>query len=146
MINELGFTHVTFISAMQLLDPTSTISEETSGGEEYIACLADTRARFLSHEVPGGYDVEEALKIDVGTFRTYLGYAKFLEAELEGHPSMEFENGKDGKKIGKIGQRKARKRISKTMLEAGAVCNLPPSRPSPSDCLRHLEILGCGFE
>jgi hypothetical protein len=144
-VNLASFAHA-FISAMhwQLLDPTAALSEETSK-EEYIACPADTRARFLSHEVPRGYDVEEASKTDIGTLRTYVEYVKFLEAELEGFPSMEFENGKDGKKVGKIGQRKVRK-LSKTMLEAGAVSNLSISRSSATHCLRHLEVLRCRFE
>lgn len=87
--------------------------------EEYVSLLPDARARFLAHEVPG-YDVEEELKADIGTLATYLGYVKFLEAELEGQASIMIDPD-TGKALSKMGQKKARKRISKVMLVSGAV-------------------------
>jgi len=116
MVSELGLTHVTAVCPFELLDPSSGVSEAKMTEEEYTARLPALHAEFNSHEVPG-FDLEEALKTEIGTLRTYLGYTKFLEAELEGQACIEM---KDGKKVGKIAQTKARKAIAKKMLIAGA--------------------------
>lgn len=119
MMKEFKLTRTKFVSCMELLDPESGISEENMSEAEYVSLLPDVRARFLAHDVPG-YDVEEELKADVGTLATYLGYVKFLEAELEGQASIMIDPD-TGKNLSKMGQKKARKRISKVMLVSGAV-------------------------
>lgn len=117
MIAELNLTHLSMISPFQLIDRSSSLSEATMTEEEYVMRLPELRARFFEHKLPG-FDLEEVLQNDIGSLRTYLGYTKFLEYELEGQPCMEFEG---GKKLSKTSQVKVRKRISKAMMEAGAV-------------------------
>jgi len=116
MISELGLTHVTTVCPFELLDPSSGVSEAKMTEEEYSSRLPALLAQFNAHDIPG-FDLEKALETDIGTLRTYLGYTKFLEAELEGQACVEM---KDGKKVGKIAQTKARKAIAKKMLIAGA--------------------------
>lgn len=117
MINELNLTHLYAVCPFELIDPDSGLSEANMSEEEYVSRIPEVRACFKAHEIPG-FDIEEALIQDVGTLRTYLGYVKFLEAELAGQPCVEMDN---GKKASGMKQKKARKQISKNMLIDGAV-------------------------
>lgn len=122
MIAEFNCTHITYIGAMELLNPSSGVLESGLTEAEYVATLPAVRAQFLAHEVPE-LDVDAELKNDIGTLMTYRGYIKFMQTEMEGHPSMVAAN---GKKLGKAGLKKACGRIARTMLVSGAVSHPLP--------------------
>lgn len=114
LISELGLTHISFVRVADLLDPASGFTEDNLTEEEYVSSIPGLRARFLAHEVPG-FDVENALKTDVGVSNTYRGYVKFL---ADG-----FAASKDEQELSQI---------AKSMLKNGAVSCTPHSiRPLP---------------
>lgn len=72
MIAEFDCTHVTFIGAMELMNPSSGVLESELTEDKYVETLPSVQTQFLAHKVPG-YDMKTEIKNDIGALMTYRG-------------------------------------------------------------------------
>ncbi|KAK7445714.1 hypothetical protein VKT23_014709 [Stygiomarasmius scandens] len=114
---EQQLTHIHFVRVMDLFnsDPLDISSEETTL-QEYLELMPKTRAQFLAHEVPS-FELETGLQQDSGLIRTYRGYLKFLELDLDG---SSLTKSPEGQPLSGKQQDRVRRQIAKKMLSRGA--------------------------
>ncbi|KAF8310285.1 hypothetical protein DL93DRAFT_2157882 [Clavulina sp. PMI_390] len=129
VVRRIGLSHIRFVRMRDLLRPDQIAlakDSEDISEEEYVAEAPPTRAAFLSTDI-GAYDVDEHIKSDVGVLRTYQGYMKFLQLDLERPeksrtPSPVSDSSSSGSS-GPTGRRHWKKNIgtiAKNMLANGA--------------------------
>ncbi|KAG8909149.1 hypothetical protein FRC02_007969 [Tulasnella sp. 418] len=98
LVKQLELSHINFVRIANLLQndnqlydyPTFSRPEMTE--EEYVQSAPSNRKAFLERDI-GEFDIEQVLKDDVGVLRTYRGYKKFLQFDLEGTDLMKDTNG-----------------------------------------------------
>ncbi|KAF5318287.1 hypothetical protein D9758_018885 [Tetrapyrgos nigripes] len=110
---ESNLNHITFVRLADLIegDVVSVDSNEMTL-EEYVRYAPIIRSHFLAHDI-SCYNIEDSIRNDSGVLRTYRGYLKFLELDLDGTSVMmdTNENPLSGKQKEKIRQQLAKKMI-----------------------------------
>ncbi|KIK57024.1 hypothetical protein GYMLUDRAFT_247295 [Collybiopsis luxurians FD-317 M1] len=116
---ENQLKHLTFVRLADLLpEENPTVFSSNSKDmtlEEYVHAAPIIRSRFLAHDI-SHCDLEANIRHDSGVLRTYRGYLKFLELDLNGTSAMLDPDGNplSGKQRDKI-----RRQIAKKMIIHG---------------------------
>ncbi|KAF8305232.1 hypothetical protein DL93DRAFT_2089639 [Clavulina sp. PMI_390] len=136
LIKELGLSHVRFTRIRDLLNggPGACKNEEHDISEaQYVDETPFTREAFLSTDI-GAYDVDGHLKADAGVMRTYQGYKKFLELDLERSSSRSPSptDSHDVETVGRRGWKKNIGLVAKKMLANGAKFSALVQRAFPT--------------
>ncbi|KAG7087516.1 hypothetical protein E1B28_013477 [Marasmius oreades] len=117
---ENRLKHLTFVRLADLLPrecpgvASSDSNEMTL--EEYIHAAPIIHSQFLAHDI-SHCNVEENIKSDSGVLRTYRGYLKFLELDLDGTSLMLDRH--DGNPLSGKQRDKIRRQIAKQMIIRG---------------------------
>ena len=128
MVKDLKLTHIVFVRVQELLANNHATGDIVDMNEDdYLVRAPKTREEFLATDI-GNWDVEEQLKTDEGTLRTYRGYLRFLKLDLEERQNLPAENETEGLSFKGL-SRKAREKviggIAKKMMGNGAVSYHP---------------------
>jgi len=83
MIKDLGLSHISFVRVQNLLSGSGTAdnTDDMTEGEYFVE--APQFRQSLSTIDIGNWNVEEQIKTDEGTLRTYCGYVRFIELDIE---------------------------------------------------------------
>jgi len=124
MIKDFGLSHISFIRVQDLLSNRRTASDTADMTEDDYLVEAPQFRKALSATDIGSWNVEDQIKTDEGTLRTYCGYVRFLELDVEEHQNIPVTDGKEGVSF-RESSRKAQKRyihaVAKKMMDNGAV-------------------------
>jgi hypothetical protein len=124
MIRDFGLSHISFIRVQDLLPNVRTACDAADMTEGDYLVEAPQFRQALSATDIGSWDVEDQIKTDEGTLRTYCGYVRFLELDVEEHQNIPVADGKQGVSFREL-SRKAQKRyihvVAKKMMDNGAV-------------------------
>jgi hypothetical protein len=102
--------------------------------DDYVLQAPKTRQAFLATNI-GNWDVEEQIKTDEGTLRTYRGYLRFLKLDFENQQHLPVEDDKEGagfQGLSRKAKEKVIKNIVKKMMSNGAVSVIPHLAPCRS--------------
>ncbi|KAF5363134.1 hypothetical protein D9758_008353 [Tetrapyrgos nigripes] len=113
---ENRLEHLTFVRLVDLLQegPLSANSNEMTP-EEYVRDAPIIRSQFLAHDI-SHYNIEDSISKDSGVIRTYRGYLKFLELDLDGTSMM---MDPDGNPLSGKQRDKVRRQLAKKMIVNG---------------------------
>jgi hypothetical protein len=124
MVKDLKLTHIAFVRVQDLIsskDKTGDIVDMSE--DDYVVQAPKTREAFLATDIDN-WNVEEQIKTDEGTLRTYRGYLRFLKLDLEDRQTLPLDNAKEGASFRGL-SRKAKEKIigniAKKMMGNGAV-------------------------
>ena len=124
IVKDLKLSHIRFVRVQELISNNHKTGDIVDMSEtDYLVQAPKTREEFLGTDI-GNWDVEEQLKTDEGTLRTYRGYLRFLKLDLEDRNNLPVENDKEGASFQGL-SRKAKEKIigniAKKMMGNGAV-------------------------
>ena len=129
MVKDLKLSHINFVRVQELISNKHQTGDIVDMSEDdYVVQAPKTREAFLATDI-GNWDVEEQIKTDEGTLRTYRGYLRFLKLDLESQQHLGVEGDKGGPSFQRL-SRKAKEKvignIAKEMMGNGAVSVIPP--------------------
>ena len=124
VVKDLKLSHIRFVRVQELISNKHKTGDIVDMSEaDYLVQAPKTREEFLATDI-GNWDVEEQLKTDEGTLRTYRGYLRFLKLDLEDRNNLPVEDDKEGASFQGL-SRKAKEKIiggiAKKMMGNGAV-------------------------
>ncbi|KZV89799.1 Clavaminate synthase-like protein [Exidia glandulosa HHB12029] len=131
LTDVLKLTHIDFVRVADLLIHGPQLGPPLSP-EDYIASAPTTRAQFLAVALEH-YDLKFLLANDVGALRTYRGYLRFLELDLDGNARLQ---GPDGRKRSNSERGKILSGIAKEMMINGARFSWLVQQKFPDACIQ----------
>ena len=144
MAAEKELSNIKFVRITDPLENSHSTSVEAAscpaklGGSEearsyYLTHASCFRRELVARHEPRGYNADAAIRSDIDTRLTYLGYLRFLKKDLELWPELNFDC--QGNKIGSKKSQKIVSAIAKLMLARGAAF-AAAIRVSHGDCVR----------
>ena len=124
MVKDLKLSHINFVRVQELISNKHQSGDIVDMSEDdYVVQAPKTRKAFLATDI-GNWDVEEQIKTDEGTLRTYRGYLRFLKLDLENQEHLAADDEKGGASFRGLSRKakdKAIGNIAKKMMSNGAV-------------------------
>jgi len=124
MVKDLKLKHIAFVRVQELVSSKEKTGDIVDMSEDdYVVQAPKTREAFLATDIDNR-NIEEQIKTDEGTLRTYRGYLRFLKLDLEDRQTLPLDNDKEGASFRGL-SRKAKEKIigniAKKMMGNGAV-------------------------